>query len=156
MPHPQGGGAWLPILRVALALRECSMEGRSMEGMYTAGTWQSLPQMCPQGQHQQRSIRLTMRSHNVNENGTLPPRLSSPNPLPQTSYKNNRQILIEGHPTKFPTLLRTVKVIKNMDSLRHCDSQEEPNKETWRVNVRCMSGTERGHWRKTKECRIFS
>ena len=34
----------------------------------------------------------------------------------------------------WPAILRTVKVIKDKESLRNCHSQERP-KETWRPNV---------------------
>lgn len=39
----------------------------------------------------------------------------------------------------WPVRLKTVKVIKNKESLKNCHSQEEP-KETWRLNVMWYPG----------------
>lgn len=61
--------------------------------------------------------------------------LPSKNPSYLIMKKTIRQIIAEGHSTKYLTNTpQTVRIIQNKGSLRNSDSQEEP-KETWLLSV---------------------
>ena len=68
----------------------------------------------------------------------LPPQTQPQSfPVPK---ENIRQIQTEEHFTKYLNIfLKTVKIIKNKESLKNCHSQRK-SKEIWQLNVKCYPG----------------